>query len=314
MKPKEPPAPPVPSSELVRKTKTRTPEQIRDRKRRRAARAGLTKEDKTTRVAHEIREGKRSKKPPRPKNKSLAEIAEMDPDSDEFKHKRKNGSPMQPRRTGAITQEQVLNGEVSFQDAARADKQKRTNARRARARKGDAMAAVAVEVLEEHVTKDELKQGIFDEDKAIAEGILTLEDWDDEELIRGYRRNRDGRWGPPPKFIPREVQQQCFRTLVGRGDRKMREAYLASVQELVGLAHSADSEKVKLEAIREVMNRLVGKVPDRVHVATEQPWEGFLADSLVPYTPVEIGDEASEAFPAGEGVDHPALTAGEESA
>lgn len=137
---------------------------------------------------------------------------------------------------------------------------------------------------------------VYDEDRIIAEGIVTLDDWDNEELVRGYRRDRNGKFGTPPKYIPREVQQEAFRRLVQRGDRKMREAYMKTVEELIELAHNASSEKVRLEAQKELMNRTIGKVPDRLMVATDQPWEGILADSLVPISelpPVDlpVGDD-----------------------
>lgn len=232
-----------------------------------------------------------------PKNKTLAEVLEMDPDDEGFKHKTTSR-----RTTGALTKEQLRSEEVDWLQAVRADKQRRFNGRRARARKGEATLVKAVEILDESqkTSKGKNRKGIFDEDVVIAEGILSLDDWDDEELIRGYRRERSGKFGQAPKFIPREVQQEIFRRIVTRGDKHMRGAYLGSIEALVDLAHGASSEKVKLEAIRELMNRVVGKVPDRVHVAQEQPWEAFLADSIEP-----IGDEWMPSAPVGEAVDTP---------
>lgn len=252
---------------------------------------------KGTRMAKGIRNGERPI-PAIPKNKSLAEIREMDEDDPQFKVK-----PGQRRSTGNITAEQIRNGEVDWTAAARADRQKRFNGRRARARKGEAVVVKAVEVLsdDQRASKGDRRKGVYDEDKVIAEGILSLDDWDDEELIRGYRRTRSGRFGQAPAFIPREIQQELFRRIVARGDKKMRAAYLTSVEQLAELAHTGQSEKVKLEAIKELMNRVVGKVPDRVHVATEQPWEQFLADSIQP-----VGDEWTPE-PMGEAMDLPAL-------
>jgi hypothetical protein len=155
-----------------------------------------------------------------------------------------------------------------------------------------------VEVLSSPTTKEEHALGIYDEEKAIAEGILTLDDWDDEELVRGYRRNRSGKFGAAPKYVPREVQQEAFRRLVSRGERKMRAAYMKTIENLVSLAHDASSEKVRLDAQRELLNRVVGKVPDRMLVAREEPWEGILADSLVPLAELppiemEVGDDGT---------------------
>jgi len=242
---------------------------------------------------------RRKRLPPKvPKNKSMAEIMEMDPDDPAFNHlgrtKRKEDTPVE---------------EMSVQQLVLTDKQRRANARRARIRKAEAVTVKAVETLEKRVTRKQLKDGIYDEDLAIAEGVLSLDDWDTEELIRGYRRGRSGRFGPPPKFIPREVQQQAFRVLISRGNRKLNQAYIKSVEDLVELAQSARSEKVRLEAIREIQNRVVGKVPDRVHVAQDQPYEGILADSMVPIADVppidlEVDDDGTaRMLPSGDGVE-----------
>jgi hypothetical protein len=150
---------------------------------------------------------------------------------------------------------------------------------------------------------------VDDEDRLIAESILDLEDWDNEELIRGYRRNRSGRFGEAPKYISREIQQEAFRRLIGRGERKMKQAYVEAVEALVKLARSADSEKVRLDAIKTLMERVVGKVPDVVQVSREQPWEAMLADAIVPLseaipielTPNDVGTYALEAMPESGG-------------
>jgi len=247
---------------------------------------------KGTRIAKELKDGTRKTVPTTPKNKSLAEIMEMDPDDPQLKQVDRT-----PRTTGNITKEQVRSGEVDWAAAARADRQKRFNKRRAHGRKGEAIVVKAVEVLDDdkRTSKHDRKKGVYDEDVVVAEGIMNLDDWDDEELIRGYRRNRTGGFGKPPVFVPREIQQELFRRIVARGDKKMRAAYLASTEQLTELARNASSEKVKLEAIKELMNRVVGKVPDRVHVAQEQPWEQFLADSIQPIsadwepTTIEVG-------------------------
>jgi len=158
-----------------------------------------------TRIAKDVRSGIR-KPPPVPKNKGLSEIKELDPHDEVFRHpegaKRKwiapDGSPV------------VDESELSWRDVISRDRQRKTNDRRARARKNEAMVQAAQRTLETHVTKDNQDLDIYDEEKLLAEGILDFEDWDNEELIRGYRRNRQGRFGAPPKYIPREVQQAAL--------------------------------------------------------------------------------------------------------
>lgn len=247
-----------------------------------------------TRIAKDVKEHRRYP-PPVPKNKSLEEILEMDPHSPEFRLP--HGRPQkwdydQP------------NDELSWRDMVRRDFQKRASDRRARARKHEAVMVKAQEIVNDP-NRERKKVGsrspdagikVYDEERIIAEGIVSLDDWDDEELVRGYRRNRNGKFGTPPKYIPREVQQEAFRRLVQRGERKMRDAYMRVLDELIELAHNASSEKVRLEAQKELMNRVVGKIPDRMMVTHDQPWEGILADSLVPISELppiemEVGDD-----------------------
>lgn len=247
-----------------------------------------------SRIAKEVRARTRLP-PPVPKNKGLAEIRAMDPEDKAFRHNL--GKPRKydfkdPKQTHSTH----TGEELSWKEKARKDNSKRKNERRAKMRKAEAETIVAVQLLAEHVKPHtERKYGVADEDLAIAEGILNLDDWDDEELIRGYRKNRQGHFGKAPRYITQEVQQEAFRRLVHRGDRKMREAYLETMDELVRLARDSSSEKVRLEAIKEIQNRLVGKVPERVHVGVDQPWEGILADSLVPISEVDPIDMQMEA-------------------
>jgi len=267
-------------------------------KRKRADRLEPT----TSRKVRELNSDKRIKPPKIPKNKSLAEIAAMDPDDPAFKH---DGRPRKVRDQGSMA------------DAMQNDRQRRANARRARARKAESTVSKAVEVLETHATSGQRRKGIDDEDLVYAEGILNLDDWDNEELIRGFRRNRDGSFGKPPKFISRDLMQQAFRALVARGDGHLKKSYMAAVEELTQLALNARSEKVKLDAIRELMERVVGKVPDRVHVATEEPWETMLADALVPVSeaaPLELtmGDDGvAHMDPIVDGVEPEPLPSGD---
>lgn len=220
-----------------------------------------------TRIAADVRSRKRMA-PGVPKNKALSEIVVMDADDPVFKI-----LPGMPRK---------IRDPNNWRELAREDKMVRARARRAKTRKWEAEVVVAARTMEKHVSSRDREMDLFDEDRAIAEDTLSLESWDVEELVRGYRRGRNGKFGVAPKYIPREVQQAAFRALVNKGDRRLKQAYYKTIEELVHLAHNADSEKVRLEATKELMNRVVGKVADKVMVAREEPWEGILADSLVP--------------------------------
>lgn len=248
------------------------------------------KDGGNTRIAHDVRTTRRH--PPAAPEVPLHVMLEMDADSESFVILRAGASERK------WTEEGTPDDALHAFDLMRKKKQQRAQARRAKVRKYEAVVMAAKEKLEEIETEKAgsgvvpvEKMDIYDEDKLIAEGILDLEDWDDEELIRGYRRRRDGHFGRPPKFIPREVQQEAFRKLVHRGERKMRGAYVKAVEGLVDLAHNASSEKVRLDAQKELMSRVVGKVPDRTIITAEEPWVDILADSVIPISaqdPIEM--------------------------
>lgn len=246
-----------------------------------------------SRVAESVRKGGR--KPPPVPDKNLKEIVEMDPHDPAFRDPTGVGRPRRWHDTDGSVKEEP----TSWKDKIRADRQRKANDRRARVRKWEAEVVVAAKVLKDVKNKKGPDGGeiprsqidVYDEDKLIAEAILNLDEWDNEELIRGYRRNRNGKFGVPPKYIPREIQQEAFRRLIARGERTLKGAYVKSIEELVDLAQNADSEKVKLDAIKTVLERVAGKVPDKVLVAREEPWEGILADAIVPLSdtpPIEL--------------------------
>lgn len=210
---------------------------------------------------------------PVPKNKSLQEIKDMDPESEEFRHRR--GAKRNPRRHTDDTKE------LSLKELVAREKQKSATTKRAKARKAEAVTAKAMEVTHKQRRTHE-GEPVEDEEMLVAEGVLDLDDWDNEELVRGYRRARNGKFPAPPKYIPREVQQEALRRLYRRGERKMQEAYMAIVEGQIELATTAESEKVRLEAQKAIQERLVGKVPDTVRVGVEAPWQDWLADSLIP--------------------------------
>jgi hypothetical protein len=255
-----------------------------------------------TRIGKKVAKGTKLV-PPVPENKTLAEIREMPAESVEFRHPQGR-----PRRwhnpDGSVKTEPE-----TWRDVIRREHQRYYNEQRDRVRKWEAEVVVAQKVLSKRSRDPRLPESqVDDEDRLIAESVLDLEDWDNEELIRGYRRNRSGRFGEPPKYISREIQQEAFRRLIGRGERKMKQAYIEAVEQLVKLARSANSEKTRLEAIKVLMERVVGKVPDIVHVSQEAPWEAMLADAIVPLseaipfelTPNDDGVYALEAAPESE--------------
>lgn len=106
-------------------------------------------------------------------------------------------------------------------------------------------------------------------------GRITVEDLDDEELSRGQLRASDGTFrGRPPKVMPTEMVQAMRREWLSRAQDKLREALMNhGIGTLVELAREGIDESVRLRAAQAIIERTMGKVPDKIELASEDPVE-----------------------------------------
>lgn len=134
-------------------------------------------------------------------------------------------------------------------------------------------------------------------------GLITVEDLDDEELAQGRLKAADGTFrGRPPSVIPAEMVQAMRREWMSRAEAKLRDALMSKgIGTLVELAGNEDIDPaVRLRAADKIIERTMGKVPDRVHFAAEDPVESLfrsiLADpnGLAPGVPHEPTAEERE--------------------
>lgn len=117
----------------------------------------------------------------------------------------------------------------------------------------------------------------------LLEGRLSVEDLDDEELAQGRLRAVDGTFrGRPPMVIPTELVQAMKRAWLGRAEQRLRSALLESgIQTLVDLANDLNIDPaVRLRAAEKIIERTMGKVPDRVTLAAEDPVESLFRNIL----------------------------------
>lgn len=257
---------------------------IREQKKRRKKKKKYPPVPGRSRIAKEVKKGQR--KPPKvPKNKTVEEIHQTDRHSMELRNptgRKRKYHDARDNKTPLIPDDQL-----TWREHIRRVQQQKKNERRAAVRKWEAEVVAANREIER--TKG-AHEKMSDEDLGVVQGLLSLDEWDDEELVRGYRRKRNGKFGPAPEMIPREIQQEALRRLVGRGERKLQNAYIRTVEKLVDLAHNASSEKVQLEAVKALMERVVGKVPDKVLVSQDNEWQDMLVDSMIPVSEAPVMD------------------------
>lgn len=116
----------------------------------------------------------------------------------------------------------------------------------------------------------------------LLQGVIKVEDLEDEELARGQLKAADGSWrGRPPKLVPRQLLDAMRGELVKRAHDNLQAALLGpGIKTLTDLAENAIDEGVRLRAATAIIERVIGKVPDKVHIAAEDPVEALLRSVL----------------------------------
>jgi hypothetical protein len=99
-----------------------------------------------------------------------------------------------------------------------------------------------------------------------------------EELARGQLKAKNGHFvGAPPKWVPSEFHKACIRELINRGKRLYQENYIEAIQAMTTLATDPRVEpRDRMRAAQFVIERIEGKVPDRLEVGVSEPWQELL--------------------------------------
>jgi hypothetical protein len=99
-----------------------------------------------------------------------------------------------------------------------------------------------------------------------------------EELARGQLMDKDGRFmGRPPTFVPRAFHDACVRELLSRGRILYKENYVKAIQAMTEIAASKSAkESDRIKAAQFVIERLEGKVPERLEIAAADPWQQII--------------------------------------
>lgn len=107
---------------------------------------------------------------------------------------------------------------------------------------------------------------------AILAGAEDLSLWTEEELLRGTRKDKNGKWsGRPPKIVPKAVHQELVQRRMLDAHSLLGENLVKAVQVLVDIASDKRADAaVRVKAASLIMDRVLGKVPDKV-MLTEDP-------------------------------------------
>lgn len=118
---------------------------------------------------------------------------------------------------------------------------------------------------------------------ALLRGELSVEDLDDEEVSRGQLRASDGTFrGRPPRVVPQDLVAAMRKEWLARAEAKLREAlHDHGIGVFVELASNEMVDPaVRLRAADMIVQRTMGKVPDRIQIAAEDPVESLFRKIL----------------------------------
>lgn len=120
-------------------------------------------------------------------------------------------------------------------------------------------------------------------------GEMSVEDLDDEELARGYPKDKGGKFrGRPPSVIPKELHDRMVRELIKRGQAMFNQEFHDAIRTLAFIANDprvnfADRYKAAVYLIE----RVAGKVPDKLELSAEDPWQTII-NKIVVDAPEEV--------------------------
>jgi len=119
----------------------------------------------------------------------------------------------------------------------------------------------------------------------------SLDEWSDEELQRGQRKSRRGTWeGRPPKVVPKRLHDELVRRQMSKANELLRDNLVGATEILIGIAQSMDTDDaVRLKAATIIMERVLGKTPEKVEVSVQRsPFETSLDSVFVTRDVIDV--------------------------
>ncbi len=114
-------------------------------------------------------------------------------------------------------------------------------------------------------------------------GEEKLDGWTTEELMMGRRKDRNGKLrGQHPKVVPKIVHDELVKRTLDAAAEKLRSNLSEAVDVLTEIVGDESVDpKERLKAVSMVMDRVMGKSPDRIKVEGGSRWKNALNASIV---------------------------------
>lgn len=119
--------------------------------------------------------------------------------------------------------------------------------------------------------------------QAILSGEEDLSVWSEEELIRGQRRDKHGRWsGRPPKVIPKAIHDELVKRKMSQAYGLLRESIYDAVAVLVDVAQDEEADAtVRLKAAEMILDRTMGKPTETMQLEVKNRFQEVFEEVVV---------------------------------
>lgn len=130
-------------------------------------------------------------------------------------------------------------------------------------------------------------RGLIRVSRAVSDAVdnpESIRDWDDEELRRGRRKAKNGKFtGRDPIMVPANCYREMMRREFARANQLMGENLVAAAQALTDIITSPVSEdKDIIKAAQLLLDRVMGKNPEKLDVSFKTPMFIGVLNGIVP--------------------------------
>lgn len=123
---------------------------------------------------------------------------------------------------------------------------------------------------------------------AAIRGEVNLEDWDDEELLKGRRKNKNGKFagGRSPKVLPRVMVHELQRRRFAKAHALLAHSLVDAVEFLRAVVNDESATRsMRLKAAKQILDRVLGKPVEQARISFdmdgEAPWQKVIAQAIV---------------------------------
>jgi hypothetical protein len=123
--------------------------------------------------------------------------------------------------------------------------------------------------------------------RMVVAGEVSLDDWDDEELLHGRRRDKGGAFrGPKPRLLPASVVRELQRRRFAKAHALLADSLVDAVQFLRAVLNDKRAPRsARMKAAKQILDRVLGKPIEQARISFDsdggEPWQRLIAQAIV---------------------------------